>query len=93
MRSLAHPVNSLAVLAADPAQEDPSTAKAAGSPRGSSPQRGAGAAWLMAGSMLLGAGLGYLLDHHYATSPRWTVALSMVFLAVGMYQTIREANR
>jgi hypothetical protein len=93
MRPLAHPSHASAVLAAGLGDDPGRQSSPSGPAGGPSPQRGAGAGYLMVGSILLGVGLGWLLDHHYGTSPRWTVALSMLFLGVGIYQTIREANR
>jgi len=93
MRSLAHPTNTLAVLTVDSDGKLPPAAPPSDPSGGPSPQRGAGAAYLMIGSVLLGVGLGYLLDRYLGTQPRWTIALSLTFLVVGVYQTIREANR
>ena len=96
MRSLAHSANGLSVLAVEPGKDDPTAVKPASPTSGPTPtsnNTGAGAAWMMAGSIMFGLGLGYALDRHYGTSPRWTITLSMIFLVVGVYQTIREANR
>ena len=54
---------------------------------------GFGGAYFMVAAILFGVGVGYLLDKHYGTSPRWTIVLSMAFLVVGIYQTIREASK
>ena len=95
MRTLSHSANGLSVLAVEPGKDDPTVVPPDGSTGGRTPQsnNGAGAAWLMAGSMLFGVGLGYALDRHFGTSPRWTIVLSMIFLVVGVYLTIREASR
>lgn len=90
MQPSAHIVNSLALLSAEPGQDAP--APKAGGPAGG-PQRGVGAAWLMAGSAILGVGLGQAIDRYFGTTPTWTIALSMLFIGVGIYQTIREASR
>jgi len=95
MRSSAHSANGLSVLAVEPGKDEPVDVTPDSPTSKQSPQsnHGAGAAWLMAGSIMFGTGLGYALDRHYGTSPRWTIILSMIFLVVGVYQTIREANR
>lgn len=95
MRSLAHSANGLSVLAVESGKDDPAAVKPDSPTGGRTPQsnNGAGAAWLMAGSILFGVGLGYALDLHFGTSPRWTIVLSMLFLVVGVYLTIREASR
>lgn len=95
MRSSAHSANGLSVLAVEPGKDDPTVVKSDSSAdkQASGSNNGAGAAWLMAGSIMFGTGLGYAVDRHYGTSPRWTIILSMIFLVVGVYQTIREANR
>ena len=90
MHASVHPLHDLTLLAAEPTGGDAPQHRPAQTP---TPQRGIGAAWLMAGSMMLGVGLGLALDRHFGTSPRWTIGLSMTFMVVGIYQTIREANR
>lgn len=90
MRPPPHLANGLILLTAGPDNGSPAPDQ---SRPPAPPQRGIGAAWLMAGSMALGVGLGLALDRHFGTSPRWTIGMSMLFLVVGVYQTIREANR
>lgn len=45
------------------------------------------------GSVLTGLLLGWFLDRHFDTAPRFTVGLSFLFLVSGMYQLIKEASR
>ncbi|MBA3709490.1 MAG: AtpZ/AtpI family protein [Planctomycetes bacterium] len=41
------------------------------------------------GSVLTGLGIGYLIDRAAGTSPRWTVAMLVLFVAGGLYAMIR----
>ena len=55
--------------------------------------RAVGGPYLMLASVLLGVGVGYLLDRNYLTTPRWTVGLGLFGIAVGLYHAVREASR
>ena len=90
MHASLHPLHDLTLLATEPTSGGAPQDQPRQTP---TPPRGIGAAWLMAGSMVLGVGLGLALDRHFGTSPRWTLVLSLTFMVVGMYQTIREASR
>ncbi len=47
----------------------------------------------MLAAVLLGAGIGYALDHNYQTTPRWTVGLGLLGIGLGLYHAVREASR
>ncbi|MBA3687117.1 MAG: AtpZ/AtpI family protein [Planctomycetes bacterium] len=64
-----------------------------GAPPPPSPYSGIGAAYTLAGSVVAGLVIGWSIDHATGTSPRWTVAVTMLFLGVGLYQLVREALR
>lgn len=91
MRPAAPVIADLAQLATEPGSDDARPEQK--TPTKPAANGGFGGAYFMAAAILFGVGVGYLLDKHYGTSPRWTIALSMVFLVVGVYQTIREANK
>lgn len=46
--------------------------------------------FVLVGSVLIGAGLGYLLDKHFNTSPILTLVLGALGFAGGMYELIRR---
>jgi uncharacterized membrane protein len=52
-----------------------------------------GGPYLMLSAVLLGVGIGYALDRHYLTTPRWTAGLGLLGIAVGLYHAVREASR
>ena len=87
----AHPSTSLLVFAETPG----GGAGAHGSDpaRQPKPSRAVGGPYLMLGAVLLGAGIGYLLDRPYLTTPRWTAGLGLFGIAVGLYHAVREASR
>lgn len=65
-------------------------------PADTSTNKGAGAIggpYLMLAAVLLGVGIGYALDRHHGTMPRWTAGLGLLGIAVGLYHVVREANR
>jgi len=80
---------SLLVFAAVPDGSDPGS----GSKPPPVPGRGLGAPYMMLASVLLGVGIGYALDRHFLTSPRWTAGLGMLGIVVGIYHAVREASR
>ncbi len=66
-----------------------------GAPGGKPPRSvGAiGALYTMIGSLGLGVLIGWAIDHHYGTSPWWTLGSSCFFLVVGFYHLVRESSR
>jgi hypothetical protein len=61
--------------------------------RPSSANSSLGAAYIMIASVLIGLGLGYLIDQHYGTLPWWTLGMTFLWLAVGFYHLLKEGNR
>jgi hypothetical protein len=57
------------------------------------PYSGVGAAYTLAGSVVAGLIIGWLIDRSTGASPKWTVGMTMLFLVVGLYQLVREALR
>ena len=57
------------------------------------PYSGVGAAYVLAGSVLVGLGIGWLIDRNTGATPKWTVGMTMLFLGVGLYQMVKEALR
>jgi hypothetical protein len=52
-----------------------------------------GAAYILIAAVLIGLGLGYLIDQHYGTLPWWTLGMSLLWLAVGFYHLLKEGSR
>ena len=46
--------------------------------------------FVLVGSVVIAAGLGYLLDKHFNTSPIFTLVLGALGFAAGMYELIRR---
>lgn len=46
--------------------------------------------FVLVGSVVIAAGLGYLLDKHFNTSPIFTLVLGALGFAGGMYELIRR---
>ena len=46
--------------------------------------------FVLVGSVVIAAGLGYLLDKHFNTSPILTLVLGALGFAAGMYELIRR---
>lgn len=61
--------------------------------QGDRPPRNFGPAYMLAASVAIGVGLGWLVDRQFGTRPWWTVGLSMGFLVVGMYHVIRASSK
>jgi len=59
----------------------------------SSNAAGMSAPYTLLGAMFLGLGIGYLLDQHYQTEPRWMVGMTLLFLTAGMYQIIKDSYK
>lgn len=49
--------------------------------------------FVLVGSVVIAAGLGYLLDKHFDTSPIFTLVLGALGFAAGMYELIRRLTR
>ncbi len=62
-----------------------------GTPR--RPFQGAGAAYILVSAVLLGVGLGYLIDALRGTTPFWTVTCFFLFLVAGTYHMVREGGK
>ena len=95
MPTASHPSTSLLVFADAPGAGDGGSGAtpARDVAKTTQPNRAVGGPYLMLASVLLGVGIGYLLDRNYLTSPRWTVGLGLVGIAVGLYHAVREASR
>lgn len=95
MTTTFHHPTSLLVFAAAPGNGDDGsgTTRPSSAPIPSRPNRAVGGPYLMLASVLLGVGIGYLLDRNYLTTPRWTVGLGLLGIAVGLYHAVREASR
>jgi F0F1-type ATP synthase assembly protein I len=46
--------------------------------------------FVLVGSVILGAGIGYIVDKHFSTSPVFTLILGGVGFAAGIYEVIRR---
>ncbi len=57
------------------------------------PYSGMGSAYTLAGSVVAGLLIGWLIDRSTGASPKWTVGMTMLFLGVGLYHLVREAFR
>jgi len=62
-------------------------------PQKRSPFQGAGAAYMPISGMLVGAGIGWLIDHATGHCPLWTVICGLVFIGAGFYHMIREGSK
>lgn len=51
----------------------------------------AGLGFELAGSIVGGVAIGWWLDRHFGTSPRWTILLGGVGMVGGFYNLIRTA--
>lgn len=56
-------------------------------------QRGFASAWMVLGAAPAGLLLGYLIDRAAGTSPAWMLGLSLLFLAVSLYQLIKDSRK
>lgn len=46
--------------------------------------------FVLVGAVIVGAGIGYFLDKHFATSPLFTLILGGAGFAAGIYEVIRR---
>ncbi len=58
-----------------------------------SPFQGAGAAYLPISGVLVGAGIGWLIDQAHGRFPLWTVICALVFTGAGFYHMIKEGSK
>lgn len=56
-------------------------------------QRGFASAWMVLGAAPAGLLLGYFIDRAAGTSPAWMLGLSLLFLAVSLYQLIKDSRK
>lgn len=54
-------------------------------------QRGFANAWMVLGAAPSGLLIGYFIDRAYGTAPWWMLGLSLTFLAVSLYQLVKDA--
>jgi F0F1-type ATP synthase assembly protein I len=58
---------------------------------GQSWQRGFANAWMVLGAVPSGLLIGYVIDRAYGTAPWWMLGLSLTFLAVSLYQLVKDS--
>lgn len=51
----------------------------------------ASSAFTLIGSVLLGLGIGYVVDRLRDTAPRWTIICTLLFLVAGFYHVVKDA--
>lgn len=54
-------------------------------------QRGFANVWMLVGAAPAGLAIGYVIDRAYGTSPWWMLCLSLLFLAVSLYQLVKDS--
>lgn len=54
-------------------------------------QRGFANVWMLVGAAPAGLALGYFIDRTYGTAPWWMLGLSLLFLAVSLYQLVKDS--
>lgn len=54
-------------------------------------QRGFANVWMLVGAAPAGLAIGYFIDRAYGTSPWWMLGLSLLFLAVSLYQLVKDS--
>jgi len=54
-------------------------------------QRGFANVWMVLGAAPAGLLIGYFIDRAYGTSPWWMLGLSLLFLAVSLYQLVKDS--
>lgn len=54
-------------------------------------QRGFANAWMVLGAAPSGLLIGYFVDRAYGTAPWWMLGLSLTFLAVSLYQLVKDS--
>lgn len=56
-------------------------------------QRGFANAWMVLGAAPAGLLIGYFIDRAYGTTPWWMLGLSLLFLAVSLYQLVKDTRK
>jgi len=56
-------------------------------------QRGFANVWMLIGAAPAGLAIGYFIDRAYGTSPWWMLGLSLLFLAVSLYQLVKDSMK
>ncbi len=54
-------------------------------------QRGFASAWMVLGAAPAGLLIGYGIDRAAGTAPWWALGLSLLFLAVSLYQLVKDS--
>lgn len=84
-----------AMTAPDPRQDRETPAKTDGPSSPASDrqqwQRGFASAWMVLGAAPAGLLIGYLIDRAAGTTPWWALGLSLLFLAVSLYQLVKDS--
>lgn len=52
-----------------------------------------GAAYILVSSVLLGVGIGYVIDALRDTRPFWTITVFAIFFVAGTYHMIKEGSK
>lgn len=53
--------------------------------------RGLAAGYTLAGGLVVGLGIGYLVDRGLGTEPLWTVSAGILFMLAGFYQVVKDS--
>jgi F0F1-type ATP synthase assembly protein I len=56
-------------------------------------QQGYALAWGVLGAAPTGLFIGYFIDQHFGTTPAWMLGLSLLFLALSLYQLIKGSRK
>lgn len=54
-------------------------------------QRGFANVWMVLGAAPAGLAIGWFIDRAYGTAPWWMLGLSLLFLAVSLYQLVKDS--
>jgi len=52
--------------------------------------RGLAAGYTLVGALVVGLGIGYVIDVAADTQPLWTVCGAILFMLAGLYQVVRD---
>ena len=55
--------------------------------------RALAAGYTLVGGLVVGLGIGWLIDDWRGSSPAWTVGCAVMFLLIGLYQVVKDALR
>lgn len=55
--------------------------------------RGFANAWMVLGAAPSGLLIGWFIDRAYGTTPWWMLGLSLLFLAVSLYQLVKDSRK